>query len=209
MGIVSLNDLDRLYWAGRYGERALRVYLHYTALPSAENVRRDFAERLCVSEPAVHPDESVLCTGGVVYESLLRWHDNAVQLRHLLTGSAVRQAEALLLAWEKDGLPEELPTRLYAFFAIADDALLDSVTRSAVRAGRMVERLDICSRLGEPAYALEDALHRLTEAMGESDAAQALISRCQKELAERDLAHGNVAAVQLRTPYMENVHELS
>lgn len=209
MGIISISDTDKLFWAGRYGERALAVFTRYISLPSDCGVRKEFAARLCLFQDNQTPDDAVLGAAGAVAESVVRWHDNAVKLRHILSGCAVRQAEVCVNALGSQAQFDELTTHIYAFFAICDDELRDNTARCIVRAGRMVERLDILSRLGEQLSDLEWALERLTESVNGSQAAKNLISRCQLELAERDLENANVSAIKLRTPYMENFNELS
>lgn len=209
MGIISVNDLDRLFWAGRYGERALEVYTRYTALPSDERIRRQFAEKLCCAEEGVHPDLSILGADGTVHVSLVRWHENALQLRHILSSEAVRQAEIAVNDYTELNSFGELATRAYAFFGRAEDELNDVTARCAQRAGRMVERLDILSRMGEDVYLVEEALRRLEQSAQDSAAVGNLISGCQLQLAAEDLARGNVSAIKIRTPYMESNNEFA
>ena len=201
MGIVSLSDLDKLFWAGRYCERALSLYERFTSLPRNGGVRRDFARNLGVMCDIVLPEEAILGRNGAVFAAVSSWRDNAVELRHILGTRAVMQAEECVEEAES-GLYELLAVRCYAFFGMAGDRLLDAAARASVEAGRMCEKLDVMSRFGEDISVLMDALERLKEAMGESGAVKRLMSECAVKATEGEIKAGNLVAVQAATSHL-------
>ncbi len=201
MGIVSVSDLDRLFWAGRYCERALSLYERFIALPRNAGVRRDFARNLGLMCDIALPETAILGREGAVFSALESWRANAAQLRHILGTRAVMQAEEAL-ADAECGSFDLLAVRCYAFFGMTSDRLSDVTARTCVEAGRMCEKLDVMSRLKEETYIMEDALERLLAAAGESEAVKRLVSKCAVEAVKSDLEAGDIEAVRMSTPYL-------
>ena len=201
MGIVSVSDLDKLFWAGRYCERALSVYERFISLPRNDGVRRDFARNLGIMCDIVSPEAAILGQNGAVFSALEGWRDNAVMLRHVLGTRAVMQAEECLAEYES-GSSGFLAVRCYAFFGMTGDRLINATARACVEAGRACEKLDVMSRLSEETYIMEDALERLKAATAESGAVSRLISKCAVEVIDGNLKAGDTICVQASTPYL-------
>lgn len=208
MGIVSVNDLDRLFWSGRYCERAVSVYERYTSLPSFDLSRYDFAVKMGIMCDITTPETEILGEDGVVLTAIRGWHDNAVMLRQALGSRCVMTAEHAL-ADAESGSFELLPLRAYAFFGMASDRLKDATARAAVESGRMCEQLDIMSRLNESAPLLRNSLDRLIDATRESAAVEGMMSRAMLELIDSDISAGSVGAVSARTEFLESTNEYS
>jgi hypothetical protein len=208
VGIVSLSDLDKLFWAGRYCERARGIYERYVALPSDGGVRLDFLARLGIDCNDSSPHIALFGGDGAIVNALRMWRENVLCLRYVLSCRAVIQAEKAVTECE-EGNFDNLVLRSYAFFGMTEDLTFDNTARCCVTAGRMCEKLDLLSRFCEDTFAAQDALNRLSAACADSPAVQNMISQSALQLIDGDIRSNNVVTVKSRTPYLESNNEFS
>ena len=165
MGIISIENTNRLYWLGRYSERVyttLRIffdrydsmidladdgykdYCKRQEIPNIYTSSEDFAERYCFDET----DENSIIS------NLTRAYDNAIELREEIGSMALSYVQLAVYAMndaKKSIAPllelQQTRDNIVAFWGIVDDSVDDEHVRSIIKFGKRVERIDILSRM--------------------------------------------------------------
>ena len=164
MDIISLEELNRLYWLGRYTERVyttIREYLlgrdrmieepdfyitycqNFT-IPNCYGSAQDFLVNYAFDRE--NPDS--------IISNLNYAYDNAILLRHILGTETLSYMElavnGLERAKEKPAVMVELHKILVyilAFWARIDDDIDSEQIRTVIKDGRYLERLNLYLRL--------------------------------------------------------------
>ena len=165
MGIISVENTDRLYWLGRYSERVYTTlsifsdrydsmldltdeeygdYCIKQEIPNIYTSASDFADRYCFDET----DENSIIS------NLTRAYDNAIVLREEIGSVALSYIQLAVYAMN-DARNSEAPllqlqnTRdnIVAFWGMVDDSIDDDHVRNIIKFGKRVERIDIFSRM--------------------------------------------------------------
>lgn len=180
MGIISLEKANNLLWLGRYSERVyttLRMFYvqfdkmiestkdEYTEFCAKLNIpviyasNDDFVERYLYDSD--NPDS--------VYSNLLRAYDNAIVLRDEIGSETMGYLQLCVYMMERtkhsDSPLMELQNvldMLLAFWACADDYIIESETRNIIKAGKSIERLDLYLRLGSDFMSLFSEYQKLS-----------------------------------------------
>ena len=165
MGIISVENTDRLYWLGRYSERVyttLKIFSeHYDSMIDIEDeeyldfCRRqeipniytsvtDFANRYCFDE---EDENSIL-------SNLTRAYDNAIVLREEIGSTALSYVQLAVYAMndaKKSIAPllelQKTRDNIVAFWGMVDDSVDEEHVRSIIKFGKRVERIDIFARM--------------------------------------------------------------
>ncbi len=165
MGIISVENTDRLYWLGRYSERVyttLKIFSeHYDSMIDLEDeeyqdfCRRqeipniytsvtDFANRYCFDE---EDENSIL-------SNLTRAYDNAIVLREEIGSTALSYVQLAVYAMndaKKSIAPllelQKTRDNIVAFWGMVDDSVDEEHVRSIIKFGKRVERIDIFARM--------------------------------------------------------------
>ena len=165
MGIISVENTDRLYWLGRYSERVyttLKIFSeHYDSMIDLEDeeyqdfCRRqeipniytsvtDFANRYCFDE---EDENSIL-------SNLTRAYDNAIVLRDEIGSTALSYVQLAVYAMndaKKSIAPllelQKTRDNIVAFWGMVDDSVDEEHVRSIIKFGKRVERIDIFARM--------------------------------------------------------------
>ena len=139
MGIISVEQTDRLYWLGRYSERvyttlklfadsfdqmidaqegAYGVFCKKLQIPNIYTSREDFIERYCFD-----PEDP-----NSIYSNLMRTYENAVVLREEIGSETLSYIQLAVyemnrakessapLIW-----PQKVTDNIVAFWGMADD----------------------------------------------------------------------------------------
>ncbi len=179
MGIISINNTDRLYWLGRYSERVyttIRLFaVSYDSMidqpqykyeqfctrldiPNIYSSRADFISRYCFdsSDP------------NSIYSNLIRAYDNCVTLREEIGSETVSYIQLAMYAMEKakkSDAPllnlQHVMDNILAFWGIVDDSIDSENVRNIIKVGKRVERLDLYARLHMPANEMLREARRL------------------------------------------------
>ena len=151
MGIISIENTDRLYWLGRYSERVyttLRIffdrydsmidladdeykdYCKRQEIPNIYTSSEDFAERYCFDET----DENSIIS------NLTRAYDNAIELREEIGSMALSYVQLAVYAMndaKKSIAPllelQQTRDNIVAFWGIVDDSVDDEHVRSIIK----------------------------------------------------------------------------
>lgn len=168
MGIISVENADRLYWLGRYSERVYTTIRLFSAsyddmidaqadsydefckrleIPDIYTSRKNFIERYCFD--GEDPNS--------IFSNLMRAYDNAVVLREEIGSETISYIQLAVYAMNKAKISpapmielQRVMDNILAFWGIADDSIDSENVRNIIKVGKRVERLDLYGRLHAP-----------------------------------------------------------
>lgn len=180
MGIISVEQTDRLYWLGRYSERVYTTlklfadsfdqmidaqegaydgFCKKLEIPNIYTSREDFIERYCFD-----PEDP-----NSIYSNLMRTYDNAVVLREEIgseTLSYIQLAVYEMNRARESSAPliwlQKVTDNIVAFWGMADDCIESENVRNLIKTGKRVERIDLYARLQYDLEKMEREICRLT-----------------------------------------------
>lgn len=180
MGIISIENTDRLYWLGRYTERVYTTICRYAKsydsmidtqfdeyetlcreldIPNIYTSKEDFIRRYCFDE--TDPNS--------IYSNLLRAYDNAIVLREEIGSEPLAYIQLAVYAMNKARISDaplieiqKVVDNIMAFWGMSDDRIEKENVRDIIKVGKRVERIDLYARLGAPAEDLRREIHRLS-----------------------------------------------
>lgn len=180
MGIISLEQTNRLYWLGRYTERVyttIRLYsrCYDEMIDDIGNNYADFCRELEI--PNIYKDKEDFnnrypfdeedCNS--IYSNLVRAYDNAIVLREEIGSETLSYVQLAIYDMNKAKISraplmelQNVVDNLLAFWGIADDYIASETTRNIIKAGKRIERLDMYARLKMEKGALLREFHRMT-----------------------------------------------
>ena len=186
MGIISVEQTDRLFWLGRYSERVyttLRLYsdsydrlidmdsydyaefCRRLDIPDVYGSKEKFKERYPFDEEDTNS----------ILSNLLRAYDNAIVLREEIGSETLSYIQLAIYDMQKAKVSrapliemQSVIDNLLAFWGIADDIIDSEQTRNIIKAGKRVERVDLFGRLQLPAANIKREVHRLIPRMERS-----------------------------------------
>lgn len=181
MGIISVENTDRLFWLGRYSERVYTTIRLFAAsydqmididfnnfqdfckkldIPNIYRSKRDFIEKYSFDE--FNPNS--------IYANLMRAYDNAVVLREEIgseTLSYIQLAVYEIQKAKESSSPlielQKVMDNILAFWGIADDSIDAQHVRNIIKIGKRVERLDLYGRLHMDRKEIIRETRRLTD----------------------------------------------
>ena len=213
MGIISLNNKDRLYWLGRYSERVYTTIRFFgesfdTLIDRELRSFDDFCARLDIPAIYTSGDDFVehycfdLQDPNSIISNLTRAFDNAVELREEIGSEPVSYVQmALYVMNSARGVPAprmELQRELDDILAISgveDDKIADENVRNIIKVGKRVERLELYARLKLPKKDILREVRRLS----------VRISRTNLQYAQADIDRLMALATAGETAYDEIV----
>lgn len=179
MGIISLDQVDHLYWLGRYTERVytiLKIYAKsfdlmieedegiyhkfcgYLDIPDIYQSKDDFIRRYAFDESI--PDS--------IISNLNRAYDNAIVLRETIGSDALSYVQLSIYAMNnaaKSNSPlielQQVTDDLLSFWGIVDDQIDSDQIRNILKAGKRIERIDLYARLELEKKRLEREVRRM------------------------------------------------
>lgn len=179
MGVISVEQTDRLYWLGRYTERVyttMKLYFrtYDTMIEAGEDYRR-FCQALEI--PDIYASsEDFICRYSFdetdvnsLMSNLKRAYDNAVVLREEIGTEALSYIQLAIYVMQKAAKSQgpliefqKVLDNLMAFNGICDDQILSENVRNLLKVGKRVERIDLYARLHESRDNLNREICRLT-----------------------------------------------
>ena len=172
MGIISLEKVNNLLWLGRYSERVYTTirmfYIQFDKMiENDEDEYSEFCAKLNI--PVIYSSNEDFVNRYLfdrenpdsVISNLLRAYDNAIVLRDEIGTETMAYLQLCLTTMEQSvHTPSPLMElqnvldMLLAFWACADDYIVDAETRNLIKTGKSIERLDLYLRLGAGQEAL-------------------------------------------------------
>ena len=179
MGIISIEQAERLYWLGRYTERVYstirlffksfdtmidesedgyKSFCSSVDIPNIYESREDFLRRYPFDSE--NPDS--------IISNLNRAYDNAIVLRESISTEALSYIQLAIYEMnraEKSSAPlfelQKVLDDLLAFWGIVDDHIDSEQVRNIIKAGKRIERIDLYARLGVSRGELLREVHRM------------------------------------------------
>jgi uncharacterized alpha-E superfamily protein len=165
MGIISLEQTNRLYWLGRYTERVyttIRLYskCYDAMIDNIDEHYEDFCRKLEI--PNIYRDKEDFNTRypfdesdvNSIHSNLIRAYDNAIVLREELGSETLSYIQLAIYAMNKAKISrapllelQNVEDNILAFWGISDDFINDDVIRNIIKTGKRVERMDLYARL--------------------------------------------------------------
>lgn len=177
MGIISVENTDRLFWLGRYSERVYTTIRLFSdsyddMIDTYANTYQDFCRRLDIPN-IYHGKEHFVqcyCFDGTnpdsIYSNLMRAYDNGITLREEIGSESLSYIQLAVYEMNKAKLSssplielQRVLDNLLAFWGIADDSIDSENVRNIIKIGKRIERLDLYARL----QMSREELHREVE----------------------------------------------
>lgn len=174
--MISANKANRLYWLGRYTERVY-VSLHLLRryydkmIDGHPDEYKEYCRKLSVGNP--YPDEKAFQMGYMYDETnpcslmsgLIAANDNAIVLREEITSETLSYIQLSLCHIQKavkkgDGNITDLQPitdYLLAFWGSIDERVFDERIRNILKAGKLVENIDMHLRFDYPFPRIKEA----------------------------------------------------
>lgn len=181
MGIITLENMDRLVWLGRYTERVnstIRVY--FDAMDEFIDGKEEFYKPLCkkIDVPDIYKDakdflkrypydetnfNSIIC-------NLTRAYDNAIVMRDYIDTETMAYIQLAIYDMQRAKSGKDSVKDLYSvidhimgFWGCVDDEIDDSLIRSALKAGKRIERVYLYLCLEQPTSCILREIKRMEE----------------------------------------------
>lgn len=179
MGIISIENLDRLYWLGRYSERVYTsARLFATSFDRMIDMNLDDYAQFCalLDIPNIYQSREEFCGRYIVdeqdpnsiYSNLMRAYDNAVELRNEIGSEPITYIQLSVYDMKKSKLLsapivglQKVIDNILAFWGIVDDMIESENVRNIIKTGKRIERLDLYGRLQVDRTSIAREVHRL------------------------------------------------
>jgi uncharacterized alpha-E superfamily protein len=184
MGIISLEQTNRLYWLGRYTERVyttIRLYSQcYDAMiDNIDEHYEDFCKKLEI--PNIYKDREDFnrrypfdeTDENSIYSNLIRAYDNAIVLREEIGSETLAYIQLAIYEMNKANVSkapllelQNVEDNILAFWGISDDFIGDEVIRNIIKTGKRIERIDLYARLKLDRKYLRREFDKLASGLG-------------------------------------------
>ena len=179
MGIISVEQADRLYWLGRYAERVyttLRIYSKSfdTLIDGIADSYAQFCKSIDI--PNIYADKADFVkrypfdpeNPDSIISNLNRAYDNAILLRESIGSECLAYIQLAIYEMNKAAKSkapmielQKVNDNLLAFYGTVDDQIDSENIRNIIKAGKRIERIDLYARLGVEKKELEREIHRM------------------------------------------------
>lgn len=189
MGAVSITQAEKLYWLGRYAERAytltgLLLRYYDRMLDADADAYRKYCAKLGVADDFKDKMDFMHRILGDVQHpasiafSLNQANGNAMILRDRLATETISYIQAAYNAVchptkEVLSVPDirEVQRLLLTFWGAVDDLILTDDVRDFIKTGKYTERVDLYTRFGDQPTVLDASRRRLSRSLAHLDSA--------------------------------------
>ena len=179
MGIISVDQADRLFWLGRYSERfSTTLRLYSKSFDSMIDEIADSYQSFCkmIDIPDIYGSKEVFqkaypfdeANPDSIISNLLHAYDNAIVLREEIGSETLSYVQLAVYDMNRAKISrsplidmQRVIDNILAFWGIADDQIDSEQVRNMIKAGKRVERVDLYARLGAPVKELQREINRL------------------------------------------------
>lgn len=165
MGIISIEQADRLFWLGRYSERVYTtIRLYFESYDELIDGSGDLYSKFCrsIDIPDVYGSMEVFeekypfdsTDPNSIMSNLTRAYDNAIELRDEIGSEVISYIQLAIYAMNKAKISkapliemQRVMDNILAFWGIADDSIDSEHARNMIKAGKRIERIDLYGRL--------------------------------------------------------------
>ncbi len=165
MGIISVEQIDRLYWLGRYTERVYTtLQLYFSGYDRMIDEKQESYQEFCekIDIPDIYGSKDGFrerypfdeADPNSIFSNLNRAYDNAVVLREEIGSEALSYIQLAIYDMHKAKISraplielQSVIDNILAFWGIIDDSIDNEQIRNIIKVGKRIERIDLYSRL--------------------------------------------------------------
>jgi len=165
MGIISVEQVDHLYWLGRYAERVYTTLKLYAdsfdrMIDATEAVYDKYCELLDIPNEYASKEDFLSrypfddTIQDSIVSNLNRAYDNAIVLRETIGSDALSYIQLSIYALNSAAHSQsplieiqQVVDDLLSFWGIVDDQIDSEQIRNIIKAGKRIERIDLYARL--------------------------------------------------------------
>lgn len=179
MGVISIEQTDRLFWLGRYTERVyttIRLFSNKVDemldgqpgsyaqfcldldIPNIYSSDEDFQKKYAFDKENENS----------IFSNLNRAYDNAIVLREAIGSETLSYIQLAIYEMNKaehSVAPllelQKVQDNILAFWGVADDLIASENVRNIIKVGKRVERIDLYARLKQPKNNMVREIQRL------------------------------------------------
>ncbi len=186
MGIISVGQMNRLLWLGRYSERVyttLRLYSNSfdTMIDEIADSYAEFCKMVDI--PDIYGSKEVFRekypfdeeNPDSILSNLNRAYDNAIVLREEIDSEALSYIQLAIYDMNKARISrapliemQRVIDNILAFWGIVDDSIDSEQVRNIIKTGKRIERIDLYARLGIERKELVREINRLVPRIARS-----------------------------------------
>lgn len=186
MGIISVEQTNRLLWLGRYSERVyttLRLYSNSfdTMIDEIADSYAEFCKMVDI--PDIYGSKEVFRekypfdeeNPDSIFSNLNRAYDNAIVLREEIGSEALSYIQLAIYDMNKARISrapliemQRVIDNILAFWGIVDDSIDSEQVRNIIKTGKRIERIDLYARLGIERSQLVREINRLVPRIARS-----------------------------------------
>lgn len=187
MGIMTAENVDRLYWLGRYTERVYTTIKFFSSsfdrvIDHDQDACAEFCRQLDIPNIYQGWDDFLVrynfdrTNPDSVASNLDRVYDNAVVMRDEIGSDAICFIQMAVYALDRAAASEtpylemqKVSDNMLAFWGIVDDQIESENVRNIIKVGKRIERIDLYARLGLSRESLKREIRRLTGRIGRTN----------------------------------------
>ncbi|MCR4608426.1 MAG: alpha-E domain-containing protein [Eubacterium sp.] len=165
MGIISVEQVDHLYWLGRYTERVYTTLkLYFESFDRMIDESEDSFQRYCDSLdiPNIYDSKEDflrrypfdISIPDSIISNLNRAYDNAIVLRETIGSEALSYIQLSIYAMNGAAISDaplidlqRIMDDLLSFWGMVDDQIDSDQIRNIIKTGKRIERIDLYARL--------------------------------------------------------------
>ena len=165
MGIISVEQVDHLYWLGRYTERVYTTLKIYSEsfdrmIDESEDSYQKYCDSLDIPNIYESKEDFLkrypfdISVPDSIISNLNRAYDNAIVLRETIGSEALSYIQLSIYAMNNASVSDaplidlqQIMDDLLSFWGVVDDQIDSDQIRNIIKAGKRIERIDLYARL--------------------------------------------------------------
>lgn len=165
MGIISVEQVDHLYWLGRYTERVYTTLKIYSEsfdrmIDESEDSYQKYCDSLDIPNIYESKEDFLkrypfdISVPDSIISNLNRAYDNAIVLRETIGSEALSYIPLSIYAMNNASVSDaplidlqQIMDDLLSFWGLVDDQIDSDQIRNIIKAGKRIERIDLYARL--------------------------------------------------------------
>lgn len=165
MGIISVEQVDHLYWLGRYTERVYTTLKIYSEsfdrmIDESEDSYQKYCDSLDIPNIYESKEDFLkrypfdISVSDSIISNLNRAYDNAIVLRETIGSEALSYIQLSIYAMNNASVSDaplidlqQIMDDLLSFWGLVDDQIDSDQIRNIIKAGKRIERIDLYARL--------------------------------------------------------------
>ncbi|MGN0401306.1 MAG: alpha-E domain-containing protein [Acetatifactor sp.] len=179
MGIISIEQADRLYWLGRYTERVYTTLNIFTKsfdvmIDGIVDCYEEFCKSIDIPNIYAGREDFLVrypfdpSNTDSIISNLNRAYDNAIVLRESIGSETLAYIQLAIYEMNKAAESkapvvelQRVNDNLLAFYGVVDDQIDSENIRNIIKAGKRIERIDLFARLGASQMELQREVERM------------------------------------------------